>query len=310
MNALSNTAPWSCTFSCGFQALAVTGGLLAGVLIVLVACLCNRSRRTRFRCRRSAIRSSIRRASLYLSSTNPLELSVSELLFNLTGGVTEQAHQHQTPSSTLNKQLSPPVSAFHGNSTKFPHSPPSYPPPPPPTHRGRKQPRRQRYSLDQSTAEERGKGKRTRRNVSPGKSREGPVGVYQSTSEMMTMTPRRVVNTALKPPPKDSINERKNITRQHKEHATLHRTDIGTPEHSSRRKENCHLTSHPAGHSGAAWHTSTLPLPDPPAECPDVFASLISTINTPIELGKLSAPATHSLGSRSRRASKGARSPQ
>ncbi|XP_050738490.1 serine/arginine repetitive matrix protein 1-like [Eriocheir sinensis] len=275
---------------------AVGGGLVAGLLVIGVACLCHKTHRSRFRCRRSAIRSSIRRASLYLSNTNPFELSVAELLFNLTGGTTVQPQQPQTASSTLNKRLSSPPSAHNAVSTDLP---PSHPPPPPPTH---KLARRQRSALSQSAAEERVKVRRERKNVPPGMTKEGPVGVYQSSTEMVTVTPRSRAKPGPKPPSRESIVAMKTTIREHRDHAAIHRTDIGVLEHSSRGKRPHHLTSQPAQHSGPTWHSSgTLPLPAPPAESPDIFATFISTIKSSGELGNNSTPKSHSLGSRSRR---------
>lgn len=270
---------------------------MAGLFVIVVAWMCYRTRRSRFRCRRSVIRSSIRRASLYLSNTNPLELSVAELLFNLTGGTTVQPRQPQTASSTLNKQLSSPPSAHNAVSTD---QPPSHPPPAPPTH---KLARRQRSALSQIAAEERVNVRRKRKNVPPGMEREGPDGVYQPSTEVVTVTPRSRAKPGPKPPSRESIVAMKNIIRGHRDHAAIHRTDIGILEHSSLGKRPHHLTGQPADHSGPTWHSSsTLPLPAPPAESPDIFATFISTIKSSGELDKISDHKSHSLGSRTRRA--------
>lgn len=276
--------------------MATGAGVLASLLVLVVACLCHRSRRSRFRCRCSAIRSSIRRTSLYLSNTNPLQLSISELLFNLTGGTTAQPQQPQTASSTLNRQLSSPPSVHNALSIDLP---PSYPPPSPPTH---KLARGQGFSLSQTAAEERVKVRSKRKNVPPGITKKGPVDVYQSSTEVVTLTPYSRARPRPKPPSRESIIAMKNFIREHRDHAAIHRTDIG------RGKRRRHLTKQPADHFDPTWNpSSTLPLPAPPAESPDIFATFFSTINSSGELDKISSSKTHSLNSRGRRASRGLR---
>lgn len=286
---------------------------MVGLLIFMVVCLCNRSRRARFHSRGSAIRRSIRRASLYVSSTSPLELSVSELLFNLTGGVTDLQHQPQTANSILSKQLQSSPHTRHNIKSTNLRPAPSFPPPPPPTHRGHQPARWQRCLVDQSTTEEKGKVKRKRKDVSPGETYEGPVGVDQSNTEVATVTLRSSPCGKIVPKPRsrENIGKMKNITRKHKDHAIIHRTDIGTSEHSLPGIEDSHPPHHATGQTITAWDSPcSLPLPDPPAELPSVVDSFSSTLKPPAVLDKTSVPTTHSLGSRSRQDSRGARRSQ
>lgn len=281
--------------------LAAAGGLLGGLLIIIVvACCCRRRRRgPSFRYRPSAFRSSIRRASTYLSNTSPLELSVSELLFNLTAGCTELSHEAQTTSSTLNGPLMSQQPPCH-NALVLPTTlppPPSRPLPALPHHQ---RARRHRGVEDHgTTTEEKARVRRIKR-------RQARVAAYQPSMEVLAVTPHG--ETLPKTRAKRSDSNKRNNTRRHKYHAAVHRTDIGATERSLQGQEDLHLPSHSAGDSSSTRNSPRiLTLPDPPAESPTSVASFFSTIRTQDELDKISTFNSHSLGSRGRRASRGTR---
>lgn len=75
---------------------------------------------------RPGIVTGLRRASLYLSNTAPLDMSVSELFFNLARGPTDQPHHHPMTGHTRVQRplLAPPGCHL---------CPPSYLPPPLPS---------------------------------------------------------------------------------------------------------------------------------------------------------------------------------